>query len=1022
MTNDKTKKLPGLLTGVTGRVVRGNVIDVYLGFMDEEVNARLKKLIDVQKEAEDRKARPVILIERGQVKPDKPILEWRLGNYKIGDKDQPVKRIIHVSPLGLRDATKDGGLKKDDYTLPEEILANAMSVFMEWDLASDLDWLARGLRVKRYFDILQLLSHRRGEKTKTPLPGSVDKAKWTDEEGKKPPTLSVVRFDVGKDENPPIIVIRTPEMGLQPSLMCPYIAFLFKAISAMSSELVKVHSGDKFKKQVSKGMLGEWPLRVSQFGAQGSTTLAKEPGTTDAVVASLFVGAEISSDITVTATDHKQHLEVEATYKQSADSPEAPPHHAAQQRLKPDDKPIDDHSYRDYQDIKLKKSSIRAYAVISLCTPAGVYDFVRVNITNKGQVDNLVDKFGLPEDLKGVGNETPEQVADRAQELAKAIYHTQENSRKHKLLKLQSKKVYSTSPFYSLEDRKIKGKFFGLAKPSLKRVINKVKEAYKDKKGVVTLTVSYFGGDEDKKAADELGIEGVAMEDYHVLRILRSAIATGASLASDYPIIKDCRIDRINCDPREIPGSVIKAFGEYAGSKDSKKLNAMLKVEDYVKVIIWGLRGVLRGDIEKNDDLKETIRWKFLNDRDIFKDIEDLKTYFWSFFDHKDKMEDFWVPDPFCIEIATDFVNELAELKATQEERTKKGKVGPPGGIAGIENTLKKAVDLQILRGLAREVLNKWESDKDNEELNYMYGHNSDTAEAITKLMAYLLLKCDFAVKKPEGELQKNIKDFVEGKKNAPKEIHQLLLKTWLRPDKWSTSIKKATLQDDAENFDGAAVDRAFYKSSNMMALQTMADWFLWEGGPRQIATGSSYTTLAKNWQKAKKGIKPPKQKVKKPVSSPKPAPPPKKKYNIVGIKGDGNCLFRAVAKSSGSNDDETHANLRKQAVDRMRDKPADYTLKRLKEEYSYTIDSTEDYFEEMGSPVTDATKDGRKRWGGLQELRALSAVLKKPIHVYMEHLDSPLEINGDDTATAPPDAQPIKIHYRGQNHYSSVE
>jgi len=49
-------------------------------------------------------------------------------------------------------------------------------------------------------------------------------------------------------------------------------------------------------------------------------------------------------------------------------------------------------------------------------------------------------------------------------------------------------------------------------------------------------------------------------------------------------------------------------------------------------------------------------------------------------------------------------------------------------------------------------------------------------------------------------------------------------MKTWLRPGKWSETITRLTVQDlGNQSFDGAAVDRAFYKSCNLMALQTLA-------------------------------------------------------------------------------------------------------------------------------------------------------------------------------------------------------
>ena len=51
-------------------------------------------------------------MERGKVEPKEPILEWRLGNYEIGGKETPVKKIIHVSPKGEM-TIKEGGKEEN---------------------------------------------------------------------------------------------------------------------------------------------------------------------------------------------------------------------------------------------------------------------------------------------------------------------------------------------------------------------------------------------------------------------------------------------------------------------------------------------------------------------------------------------------------------------------------------------------------------------------------------------------------------------------------------------------------------------------------------------------------------------------------------------------------------------------------------------------------------------------------------------------------------------------------------------
>jgi hypothetical protein len=818
------------------------VIDVYMGFMDEEVNARLQKLIEAQKDkGED--ARPVILIERGQVDPDEPILEWRLGNYEIKPK-----RIIQVSPQGemIRQTRVSKWLhfgksiskkrimvsprskrearaqpKDKESATPEKILARAMAVFMEWDPASDLDWLMRGQGVKRYFDLMKMLQHRGHPKTKSKLPADATGAG---------PWLSVVRFDVGNDKKPPIIVIRTPEMGLQPSLMCPYLAFLFKVLSVVSSQLAIIHNPDA---------LWEWPLRVSQFGAQGSTSADEKytPGSTVTVVASLLVGVEIASDLTVTAVDRSSGKTIRATYKHSDDSTMDDPDRYVKGRERTT---ASEGSKRDvYEKIKSPESSLHAYAVISLCTPAGVYDFVREKIETYSDLHGLVKKYKL--DLKAdspeIRNrherwETGQDAAlsagekiEAANDVAAEIFRNQADHLMWDLLELEKINVDSDGPFGQFEsDIKLRD--------TLQSAISKIVKTYKNRffyksaenQGVVTLSVAYFGGEEDKAAADELGIIGVNMEDYHVLRVLRSAVAKGASVESDYPLILGWRVDRINCDPKKLPPNIEQNFMEYVENGDSR-----LSMFEYVRVIIWGLRGVLQADIENDEDLKRTVRWKFLDDKNYFPSIEEIRPYFWSFVTHEKQHLDetdraaFWVPDPFCIEIATDFVNELAEIKATRRERTVDGVEKDAGGISGIKNALTDEM-LKELKGHARAVLDAWKKEQTRDSFSDLM-RSSETRTKAIDLMIFIRDNCGFV----DDDYR-----FVDADHGPTDDLFNV----WLRPGgKWGKDITEATLQEAARNsnFKSAAIDRAFYKSSNMMALQTMANYFLWDGGQYRI-------------------------------------------------------------------------------------------------------------------------------------------------------------------------------------------
>jgi len=768
-----------------------SVIDVHIGFMDEEVNARLAKLIEKEGKEEAKKRRPVILIERGKLNIDDSILEWRLGNYPIDGKKNPIRTIVHVSPQGTLEWLEQGkkvqtvklntdfGIKwkiwksrhawleekaeklttKEMSLAPETILARAMGVYMEQDVTAEKALGEKGVEYTRAFDIVELLARRKGKETKSKLP---------QKEGDEGPWLSVVRFDIGPDTyekeediRPPIIFMRTPEMGLQPGLMKPYVEFLFKSISLMASQLAaeKVRLQDPTGKEVTR-QVWEWPLKVFQYGAQGSCSLSSMllPGKQVVVIASLYVGYDIDKNGDV-------------------------------------------------------------WSVISLCTPAGVYDYLRIMIGVSDSKRDIVDQYMEPkaileedqkdkqawfEDARGKilysfksryeewpfkgllipkAGKPADDLKNKiefALEIAASIFHTQASDDQWKRLKIVKAHQDPNGPYIDIE-KKIGTEEAEDEIWTLKKTIEQIDQLYKDKFsegpegpiGVVTGTFSYFGGEKDKDASNKLGIYGANMEDYHILRVLRNAFCQGIWESTNYPMILGWRIDRIQCDPKEIPATVIEKFKAFAKGDKS-----MLTREGYIKVILWGLRGVLKSDIEANKGLKDTIYWKF--PKEIGK-MEDIKKYFWSFVKTED-IDKFWVPDPFYVEIATDFVKELSEMKPGIDEFR-------PGPNITEEQIKRKA----------KKILEAWKKEQNN-ALEAILKPDSATYLAVAELMEDLS-RCGF-----EGGAGR--------------------MKTWLRPKKWSNAIKKSTLQDAYREFDGAAVDRAFYKSSNVMALQTMAGEF----------------------------------------------------------------------------------------------------------------------------------------------------------------------------------------------------
>lgn len=826
-----------------------DIIDVYLGFMDEEVNARLAILIENEDKKSEDKKRPVILIERGKLSAEEPILEWRLGNYPIGGKDSPIRKMIHVSPSGISDATMDKHapvenisappLGEDSISIaPEDLIARMMAIYMEQTVQDDKDlkekdievckncglsrtvmarsceycgmlaseckctrcnylyleyffgkglgckggmphdwpecpgqknhnfkepenyeknkkcsksqngrheWVKQtGVEFRRAFDILELIAHQKPGKSKSKVPKSeaeIDGGPW----------LSVVRFDIGPDTysgptdiRPPIIVIRTPEMGLQPSLMQPYIEFLFKSISGAASQLA-AEKAMLAKNRIN--MVGvtrdiwEWPLRVFQFGAQGSCTMQEKysPGKIITVIASLYVGAEI---------DRKGNV----------------------------------------------------WAVISLCTPGGVYDFKREKIENPPSLAEKVEK------ANNAAADDFHKPATKDVTLTKNCIHQNPNN-----------------PYINKERNTIK------EGDTLKEVIEKVYELYKDNfpksgnpPGAVTLTLSYFGGDEDKNAADNLGIYSVGMEDYHVLRILRSAFCQGLSETTDYPIVLGWRVDRIQCDPKKIDDTVQEKFLEHIKNTDykGKKPHVLLTAEEYADIIVWGLQGLI------TTSMPDCARWSFIDyywkdQKEISR--EKLKSQFWSY-TYFGKFRDwtflglrkstFMVPNPFYIEIATDMLNDLSEIKP------------------GKNNISQDDIKCRKIRELADKVKQAWEKDEGNrgdyKKRSHVWKEKSNDPFKV-KVKDYYGPK-GTSTKKAAIELMKYIGE------NCDFYIDNKYLKTWLRAGKWGTypnNVTAASTQHlgkgyGGPKFDGSCVDRAFYKSCNMMALQTMAG-NLWE-------------------------------------------------------------------------------------------------------------------------------------------------------------------------------------------------
>ena len=127
-----------------------------------------------------------------------------------------------------------------------------------------------------------------------------------------------------------------------------------------------------------------------------------------------------------------------------------------------------------------------------------------------------------------------------------------------------------------------------------------------------------------------------------------------------------------------------------------------------------------------------------------------------------------------------------------------------------------------------------------------------------------------------------------------------------------------------------------------------------------------------------------------------------KKKYRIIPIKRDGNCLFRAVA-------DQVYCD------PNLHDKVKNFCANYMQEEEKYFSEFITDSMD-YTKYISDLRKDGA--WGGNYEIIALSQIYKRSIEVY-EHSEKPrmFQFPNNQGNNGPS----IRLFYRN-NHYASIK
>ncbi|XP_038903221.1 OVARIAN TUMOR DOMAIN-containing deubiquitinating enzyme 4 isoform X2 [Benincasa hispida] len=137
--------------------------------------------------------------------------------------------------------------------------------------------------------------------------------------------------------------------------------------------------------------------------------------------------------------------------------------------------------------------------------------------------------------------------------------------------------------------------------------------------------------------------------------------------------------------------------------------------------------------------------------------------------------------------------------------------------------------------------------------------------------------------------------------------------------------------------------------------------------------------------------------------------------YSVIGIPGDGRCLFRSVAHGAclRSGKPAPSESLQRVLADELRSKVADEFIKRREETEWFVEGNFDTYVSNMRKPHV---------WGGEPELFMASHVLHAPIIVYMYDKDSGGLISIAEYGDEYGKENPIRVLYHGFGHYDALQ
>ncbi|XAR68558.1 hypothetical protein NMG60_11003729 [Bertholletia excelsa] len=137
--------------------------------------------------------------------------------------------------------------------------------------------------------------------------------------------------------------------------------------------------------------------------------------------------------------------------------------------------------------------------------------------------------------------------------------------------------------------------------------------------------------------------------------------------------------------------------------------------------------------------------------------------------------------------------------------------------------------------------------------------------------------------------------------------------------------------------------------------------------------------------------------------------------YSVIGIPGDGRCLFRSIAHGAcvRSGKQAPNESLQRELADELRSSVANEFARRRKETEWFIEGDFDTYVSQIRKPHV---------WGGEPEILMASHVLQTPITVYMHDEDSGGLIAIAEYGQEYGKENPINVLYHGFGHYDALQ